>query len=320
MRALHPPIEPYATHLLIRDGHRVYYEECGNPQGIPVLFLHGGPGSGCRPDHRRFFDPQQCRAVLVDQRGAGRSSPPGELNGNSTPALLDDLERIRVSLGIPQWLLFGGSWGSALGLLYAQQHPERVSGLILRGTFLARDMDLQWFIRDGAPRIYPEQWLQLTESIPEEERSRLLDAIDQRLNGADELGQRRMAREWTLWTSRVALGDGFNPEALSDHVPAQVLNQARIELHYARHRYFIEEGQTLAHCDRLRNVPVVLIHGRRDLVCPLEAAFTLHRSLPHSELRVLPNAGHIAAGEEMLDALVTATDEMRARLVQSSSG
>lgn len=310
MRPLHPPIEPYAVHTLVRDPHRIYYEECGNPRGVPVLFLHGGPGSGCRPDHRRFFDPERCRAVLVDQRGAGRSLPAGELDHNTTQALLEDLELVRIALAIPEWLLFGGSWGATLALLYAQRYPDRVAGLILRGSFLAREQDLQWFVRDGAPRVYPEAWSQLIGAIPASERSDLLGAIEARLHGPDELARRRIAREWDAWSSQVALGDAYRPAAAGEHVAAATVHRACIELHYARHRYFISEGQVLAACAAVRTCPVTLIHGRRDLVCPPEAAFTLHRQLPQAELTMLPTAGHVAAGDEMVDALVTAVDRM----------
>jgi proline iminopeptidase len=314
MRTLYAPIEPYARHEMARGLHRVYVEECGNAGGLPVVFLHGGPGSGCKPDHRRFFDPGRYRIVLVDQRGAGRSTPQGERTDNTTQSLLEDLEAIRQQLAIERWLLFGGSWGAALALLYAQQYRQHVNGLILRGSFLAREKDLRWFIADGVPRIYAEQWLRLLSAVPEAERGDILGAIDRQLLGTDQLAQRRMAREWALWTNCVALGEEFDAGATGEHVPAHVLNQARIELHYALNRYFIAEGETLAHCERLRELPIILIHGRRDLVCPLEAAFTLQGRLPHAQLRVLRNAGHIAAGEEMLDALVVATDEMADRL------
>lgn len=313
MRTLHPPIEPFRSQYLTAGRHSVYFEQCGNPEGVPILFLHGGPGSGCRPDHRRLFDPNHLQAILVDQRGAGRSTPQGELRDNNTDALLADLESIRQLLKLDRWVIFGGSWGAALALLYAQRHPARVAGLILRGTFLARSRDLEWFIATGAPRVYPEQWASLTNCLPFEGQAAPVAAMDAMINGADELARRRIAREWTQWGNRVALEDDFDPHALADHVPAAVLHQARIELHYARHAYFIEEGQILNDCDeRLRSVPVTLIHGRKDLVCPVDSAFELQWRLPHAEIEVLPLAGHLARGEQMVDALVRAVDRMAA--------
>lgn len=314
MKALYPPIEPYAVHRFdVGDDHRIYLEECGNPAGIPVLFLHGGPGSGCRSHHRSFFDPQRYRAILVDQRGSGRSIPHGCIRGNTTQHLLHDLEFVRTHLNIRNWLLFGGSWGAALALLYAQAHPERVSGLILRGSFLARKRDVNWFVRDGASRLYPEHWQRFMENFDPKERTNPIRALCRRINGPDELERRRMAREWWLWSTRVTLGDGFvQPE--DEALPAGALSQSRIELHYAARRYFIREGQILEDCPKIAHLPSIIVHGRQDWVCPPESAWLLHRALPQSELRILPNAGHIAQGEEMIDALVSALDTMPERL------
>lgn len=318
MRTLYPPIEPFRSQHLNVGLHRIHVEECGDPAGIPLLFLHGGPGSGCRPDHRRFFDPSRYRIILADQRGAGRSLPQGELRENTTAHLLEDLEQIRRQLGVGQWLLFGGSWGATLALLYAQAHSERVLGLILRGSFLARRQDLHWFVETGAPRIYPEQWRQLLDMLPEKQRRTPVAALDRLLNGRDELAQWRAARAWTLWGNRVALADAFDPEGVTEHLSLSVLHQARIEVRYARRRYFIAEGQVLRDCDaRLQAIPVVLVHGRRDLVCPPEAAFSLRQRLPHADLSILPDAGHLAVGEDMVDALVTATDQMAMLLGRS---
>lgn len=314
MKVLYPELEPHAILHLQRDRHQVYVEECGNPDGIPVVFLHGGPGSGCRPHHRRFFDPERYRIVLLDQRGSGRSTPHGELRNNTTPHLLRDLEYIRRRLEIERWLLFAGSWGATLALLYAEAHPARVSGMVLRGTFLARECDLHWFAGEGANRIYPERWHQFLQSLPEAEHSAPLPALHQRLLGKDELAQRRAARAWNLWSSQVALGDAFEVSAFNEHVPAEVLHKARMELHYAVNRYFIGENQILDHCGKLADIPAILIHGRRDLVCLPEAAYGLHQRLSHSSLRILPHAGHISAGQEMIDALVAAADEMAERL------
>ena len=315
MRTLYPDLEPYATHRHARGSHRIHVEECGNPNGIPVLFLHGGPGSGCRPYHRRFFDPARYRIILLDQRGAGRSTPQGELKENTTADLLGDLEYLRRHLGVERWLLFGGSWGATLALLHAQQHPAAVSGFILRGTFLARRADLDWFVGpDGVRRVYPEQWEHLLAVLPADERRDPIAALYRRLTGKDELARRRAAREWELWGNRVVLGTEFEPGKQGEHVGSETVNQARIELHYAIHRYFLEENAILDGRDRIAHLPIILIHGRRDLVCPVEAAWALHRCLPESQLRILPEAGHIAGSEAMVDALVEATDEMAERL------
>ncbi len=308
MHTLYPPLEPYKTHTLKRDGHLIHVEECGHANGIPILFLHGGPGSGCKPHHRCFFDPDYFRIILLDQRGSGRSSPPGQLTHNRTDDLLGDLEALRGELGIDHWALFGGSWGATLALLYAQAFPQRVLGLILRGTFLARQADLDWFIASGGVRrIYPEAWEQLVRSLPESEREHPLLSLYTKLTGSDELACRRAARAWEHWGGQVTLGADFDLDALGDHVTAQTVNQARIELHYAVNGYFLAENQILEECDRITTLPLQIIHGRRDLVCPVESAFTLHQRLPGSTLKILPNAGHIAAGAEMIDALVEAT-------------
>jgi proline iminopeptidase len=318
MKALYPPIEPYAVHVLdVGGGHSVYVEECGNPAGLPAVFLHGGPGGGCKIYQRSFFDPAKYRAVLFDQRGCGRSKPCGLLEHNTTRHLLADMEAVRQRLGLEKWLLFGGSWGSALALLYAQQYPHRVSGIVSRGTFLARQADLDWYLKDGANRIYPERWAELLDAAqggPGGGDGDLVAAFQRILHGKDELARRRAARAWSLWGGQVALGDEFSPSGLEDHVPASVLHQARIELHYGFHRYFVEESQILRDCRLIPKMPVILVHGRRDLVCPVEAAFTLQKHLPFAELRILPGAGHIAGGAEMTSALVGAADDMAARL------
>jgi proline iminopeptidase len=322
MRELYPPVEPYAVHPLdVGGGHSVYVEECGNPAGIPAIFLHGGPGGGCKIYQRSFFDPTKYRAVLFDQRGCGRSKPHGLLEHNKTWDLLADMETIRERLGIEKWLLFGGSWGSALALLYAQQYPERVSGIVSRGTFLARQADLDWYIKDGVNRIYPERWAELQDTLHNSKAQNgsggaedLIAAFHHILHGPDELAQRRAARAWSVWGGQVALGEDFTLSDPEGHVPAHVLHQARIELHYGFHRYFVEENQILRDCPLIPKVPVILIHGRRDLVCPVEAAYTLQKHLPFAELRVLPTAGHIASNPEMTSALVQAADDLAGRL------
>ncbi|HEB78089.1 MAG TPA: prolyl aminopeptidase [Methylothermaceae bacterium] len=312
MKMLYPPIEPHARHWIEADGHRIYYEECGNPEGLPVLFLHGGPGSGCRPEHRRFFDPQRYRIILMDQRGSGRSEPQGEIRDNDTWKLLEDIEAIRLRLGVNRWLLFGGSWGGALALLYAQHHPERVLGMILRGVFLARRYDLDWFVRDGVRRIYPDHWHALVTSLPVSGWNDMIQGMYKAVTGGNEALQRRVVVAWSRWSDAVTLGRDFPPDRSYD--PEALLPKVKIELHYAAHQYFLKDNQILEGCRKIRAIPCVLVHGRWDLVCPLEAAFTLHRHLPGAQLQVLEHSGHIARGEEMVDALVKAADRMAERL------
>lgn len=315
MKTLYSEIEPFHTFFLNSGSkHQIYVEQSGNPDGIPVIFLHGGPCSGTKPDHRRFFNPDRYHIILFDQRGCGLSKPFGELECNSTQALCTDMERIRQQLKIDQWLLFGGSWGAALALLYAQQHPGQVVGMVLRGVFLARQQDLDWFLVEGARRIYPEQWQRLAESIPVQLRKNLLHALYDTLESQDEIAKRRVAREWAAWGGQVALGNDFQSGPHGAHVTEKMVKQARMELHYARHHYFIGENQILENCNKLSEIPAIIIHGRKDLVCPVESAMKLHQALPHADYIVLPEAGHIAQGLDMIDALVSATDQFAARL------
>ncbi len=315
MKNLYPEIEPYHIFFLETDSsHSVYVEQSGNPDGIPVIFLHGGPCSGTKPDHRRFFNPELYRIVLFDQRGCGQSLPFGELENNTTQDLIDDMERIRQRLGITRWLVFGGSWGGALALLYAQQHVDCVSGLIIRAVFLARQQDMDWFAKEGAGRIYPEQWQRLVDSIHHHYQENLIEGLCAVLWGEDEVAKRRVTKEWMAWGAQVALGGAYQPSLQNEHVTEKMVMQARMELHYARHHYFVAENQILDNCARLNKIPTVIIHGRQDLLCPLEAGMKLHLALPDAEYVVLPNGGHIAQGEEMVDALVCATDRFAARL------
>jgi len=309
MKPLYPEIQPYQTFFLETGSkHAVHVEQSGNPDGIPVVFLHGGPCSGTKPDHRRFFNPEFYRIILFDQRGCGLSVPFGKLENNTTQDLIDDMERIRNHLAIKQWLVFGGSWGGALALLYACQHKERVMGLILRAVFLARQQDLDWFAKDGANRIYPEQWQRLIDSVPEQSRGSLVQGLCDMLWGEDEVAQRRAAKEWIAWGSQVSLGNDYQPGSKGEHATEKMVKQARMELHYAKHHYFIQENQILDSCGALDKIPTLIIHSRHDFVCPMEAGYSLHKMLPSAEYIVLPNAGHIAQGAEMIDALVAATD------------
>ena len=315
MKILYPEIPPYHTFFLETGSkHSVYVEQSGNPDGIPVVFLHGGPCSGTKPDHRRFFNPEHYRIILFDQRGCGLSLPFGELENNTTQDLVDDMERIRQQLGIEKWLVFGGSWGAALALLYAQQHPDKVIGMIIRAVFLVRQQDLEWFAKTGANLIYPEQWQRLLESIPVHAREDLVQGLCDALWGNDEVAKRRVAKEWMVWGGQVALGNDYKPGRPCDHVTDKMVKQVRMELHYAKHAYFIKENQILENCPILQNIPTIIIHGRQDLVCPLEAGMKLHQALPHADYIVLPNAGHIAQGAEMIDALVSATNRFAEKL------
>ena len=310
MKTLYPEISPYHTFFLeTGTQHAVYVEQSGNPDGISVIFLHGGPCSGTKPDHRRFFNPDFYHIILFDQRSCGLSVPFGELEHNSTQDLIDDMERIRLHIGVEQWLLFGGSWGAALALLYAQQQPKKVIGMIIRAVFLARQQDLEWFAKVGVNLIYPEQWQRLLESIPEPSRKKLISGLCAALGGNDEVAKRRVAKEWLAWGAQVALGNDYMPDRQNEHVTEKMVKQVGMELHYAKHHYFVTENQILENCALLRNIPTVIIHGRQDLVCPIEAGMKLHQALPEADYIILPNAGHIAQGAEMIDALVSATDK-----------
>ena len=307
MKTLYPAIEPFNTFFLdTGTKHQVYVEQSGNPNGIPVIFLHGGPCSGTKPHHRCFFNPEKYHIVLFDQRGCGLSLPFGELEENHTHGLCADMEAIRERLNIEQWLVFGGSWGGALSLAYSELYPERVLGLIIRAVFLARKQDLDWFAENGAGRIYPEQWRRLQSAIPVRHGDFVQDCYHA-LFDKDELTQRRVAKEWLAWGAQVALGNDYSPS--DEHTTEKMLLQARMELHYAKHDYFLTENQLLENAHRLADIPTTIIHGRMDFVCPIEAGFSLHHAMPHAKYIVLPNAGHIAQGEDMIDALVSATDE-----------
>lgn len=311
MRVLYPEITPYQIFFLETAGkHKVYVEQSGNPNGIPVLFLHGGPCSGSKPDHRRFFHPERYRIILFDQRGCGNSLPFGELENNTTQDLLDDMERIRQQLQIEQWVLFGGSWGATLTLLYAQKYPNIVSAMIIRGVFLARQKDLDWFAKEGAGRIYPEQWQRLVSCVARVDPEQLIPALQAALWGENERIRQRVVKEWLAWGAQVALAQAYRPESDLEPVTEKMLKQVRMEMHYAFHHYFLTENQILEHCDKVQAIPSVIIHGRNDLMCPMEAAMRLYEALPHADYIVLPNAGHIAQGDDMIDALVAATDKI----------
>jgi proline iminopeptidase len=314
MRELYPPSTPYRTHTIAVSGeHRLYVEECGRPDGLPVVFVHGGPGAGCEPWHRQFFDPERYRIVLFDQRGCGRSLPHATLKGNTTRELVSDLENIREELGIGRWLVFGGSWGSTLGLVYAQTHPERVLGLVLRGIFLCRPRDIHWFYQEGASYLLPDYWEDFLQPVAEPERADLVGAYYRRLTGDDEVARMAAARAWSLWEGRASTL--LPRDSVVDHFtnPHTALSLARIECHYFMHDSFLETDQVLNNVGRISDIPGVIVHGRYDVVCPVEQAWALHAAWPQSRLQIIPDAGHSAAEPGIVDALVTATDQFAVR-------
>lgn len=314
MPGLYPDVSPYRTdRVRVDDVHTLYVEECGTPDGVPVLFLHGGPGAGLEPFHRRFFDPQRYRIILFDQRGCGRSTPHAELTGNSTQALVDDIERIRQRLGIEKWLIFGGSWGSTLALVYAQTCSARVSGLILRGIFLCRRKDIHWFYQSGASHLLPDYWEDFLAPIPQRERSDLVRAYHDRLTGSNEVARMAAAKAWATWEARAATLKPNNNIVEHFASPHTALSLARVECHYFFNDSFLQPDQILDQADRLRGIPGVIIHGRYDLVCPLEQAWLLHEAWPESQLRVIADAGHSASEPGIAAALVLATDQFVGR-------
>jgi len=309
---LYPEIEPYDSGMLAVDArHTLYWEQSGNPHGTPVVLLHGGPGAGCSPGQRRFFDPAFYRIVLFDQRGAGRSTPHGDLTDNTTPHLVADLDKLRTHLGIERWLMFGGSWGSTLALAYAQAHPELCLGLALRGIFLCRDREVDWFLY-GLRSIFPEAWRDFVEPIPEPERQDLLAAYASRLNHPDPVVHMPAARAWSRYEGRCSTLLP-NAEMLAyfsdDHV---ALGLARIEAHYFRHRVFLPENALLDNVHRLRKIPAVIVQGRYDMVCPAVTADDLHRAWPEAEYAVVPDAGHSAWEPGIRAQLVAAMERFKA--------
>ena len=315
MAHLYPDIKPSVTHTLEVDSpHKLYVEESGTLDGIPVVFVHGGPGAGCERYHRRFFDPNVYRIILFDQRGCGRSTPHAELARNTTQALVADMEVIREKLGIDKWVVFGGSWGSTLGLVYAQTHPQRVLGLILRGIFLCRPAEIHWFYQDGANWIYPDYWEDFVRPIPEEERGNFVRAYYKRLTGDDEVARMAAAKAWSVWEGRSATL--LPNQSVINHFgdPYTALSLARIECHYFINNSFLEPNQILRDAHRLTGIPGTIVHGRYDIVCPMKSAWDLHQAWPESVL-VISNAGHSATEPATSDALVNATIEMSKRFL-----
>lgn len=312
--ALFTEIEPYASGMLDVGGvHRMYWEQCGNPRGEPVLFLHGGPGAGAAPAHRRFFDPAHYRIVIYDQRGAGRSTPLGELQDNTTPHLVSDIEALRRHLGIERWLVFGGSWGSTLALAYGEAHPERCSGFILRGIFLCRRSEIDWFLY-GLRTLFPEAWRSFAGMIPDAERGDLLAAYYQRLTDPDPRVHMPAARAWSTYEG-VCSTLLPSPETVAYFASDVVaLGLARIEAHYFSHDIFLPENALLANLHRIRHIPAVIVQGRYDAVCPIVTADEVRAAWPEAEYIVVPDAGHSAWEPGICTRLVRATEAFKNRL------
>lgn len=315
MSALYPPIEPYQQGWLsVGDGHEIYYEQCGNPDGKPCLFVHGGPGGGSSPSARQFFDPERYRIIVFDQRGCGRSRPHASLHANTTWDLVADIERLRAALGVEKWLVFGGSWGSTLALAYAQQHPAQVSELVLRGIFLLRPQEIHWFYQHGASELYPDAWEQYVKPIPESERNDLVSAFHRRLTGSDHAAQLEAARAWSVWEASCSFLRQ-NPDFIAHlDAPEAALAMARIECHYFVNGGFLDsQNQLLEHIDRIRHIPAVIVQGRYDVVCPPTTAWALHRTWPEADFQLIADAGHSAFDPANARALVAATDRFAQR-------
>ena len=316
MKSLYPELQARRTGTLPpEDGHTVWFEESGNPDGIPVVFVHGGPGGGTQPLYRRFFDPARYRIVLFDQRGCGQSTPHAELEHNNTWALVSDMERLRELLGIQAWVVFGGSWGSTLSLAYSQNHPDRTLAIILRGIFLLRQQELEWFYQDGASRMFPDAWEQYLQAIPDDERDDLLQAYYRRLTHPDQTDRVSAARAWSRWeaaTSKLIPSPSL-VESFQDARFAEAF--ARIESHYFVHGGFLDHPDQLLHnVERIRHIPGFIVQGRYDVVCPPQTAWDLHQAWPEAEYHVVPDAGHSATEPGIVDRLVDATDRTADRL------
>jgi proline iminopeptidase len=309
-RTLYPRLDARVTgRLRVSELHELYFEESGNPDGKPVVFLHGGPGGGSDPKQRRFFDPERYRIVLFDQRGSGQSTPHACLEENTTWDLVADIEKLRQHLGIERWQVFGGSWGCTLALAYAEKHPDRVTELVLRGVFMLRRWELEWFYQCGASRLFPDAWEKYLAPIPEAERGDLITAYHSRLTSDDEEVRHQAARAWSVWEATTSFLQ-HNPDHVTHAADDDFsLAFSRIECHYFVNKgFFRSETQLLDDAERIRHIPTVIAHGRYDVVCPLENAWDLHKALPQAELSIIPDSGHSALEAGIVDALVRATD------------
>ncbi|MDT2019485.1 prolyl aminopeptidase [Methylocella sp. CPCC 101449] len=308
--SFYPSIQPYDSGMLdVGDGHSVYWEVCGNPDGKPALFLHGGPGGGCHPDYRRLFDPLTYKIVLFDQRGCGRSTPHAAIEANTTQHLVDDIERLRLLLKVDNWLILGGSWGVALALAYAQQHREHVRALVLRGAFTARQLEFDWLYKHGASSMFPEGWERFIAPIPEAERDDLITAYHRRLVGDDTVVRLEAARTWCSWEGELLTLKPRTPR--TGPATRGEIALSRIEAHYFVHKAFLSEGQLIANMGKIADIPGVIVQGRYDVVTPPRTALELHKAWPKSLLHIVPDAGHATSEPGILAALVEATDSFR---------
>jgi proline iminopeptidase len=309
----YPPIEPYKTgRLKVSEIHDLYYEEVGNPKGSPILFIHGGPGGGVSPDHRQYFDPEYYRIILFDQRGCGKSLPAADLRENTTWDLIADIEKLRKELKIEKWIVFGGSWGSTLSLLYAETHPDRVKGLVLRGIFLCRKQDVDWFYQDGASHIFPDAWEPYWNHIPADERKNMVAAYYKRLTDPNIDVRLAAAKTWSLWEGSTSL---HTPDlSLLDHFSGDVfaIAFARIECHYFINGIWMRsDNQILEDVHKIRHIPTEIVHGRYDVVCPVNQAWDLHRAFPEAQLHITPDAGHAAKEPGNLAKLIEITERFK---------
>lgn len=313
-RSPYPPIRPYASGRLdVGDGHELYWELCGNPDGKPVVFLHGGPGSGCTPAHRRLFDPARYRILLFDQRGCGRSTPLGSLNANTTQHLVADIERLRIETGTERWVLFGGSWGAALALAYAEAHPERAEALILRGVFTGRSSELAWYYREGASLLFPEEWEQFLQPLAPADRSNPIPAYRHLLTHPDRQIRAGAALAWTRWEARtMSVRPNTNGGTGGFTASDSVIAFARIENHYFFHDLWLQDGQLLRDANRLAGIPGVIVQGRYDVVTPPVTAYALTKVWPDAELQMVEDAGHAFSEPGTLHRLLLATDRFAA--------
>lgn len=311
MAALYPDIKANSTHTIsVSDIHTLYVEECGSQDGIPVLFLHGGPGAGIERYHRRFFDPEKYRMILFDQRGSGKSVPHASLKENTTQTLVEDIETIRKKFGIQKWIIFGGSWGSTLALVYAQTHPDQVTALVIRGIFMCRKKEIDWIYQEGASRIYPDFWADFIAPIPKEKRHDMINAYYDILTGDNDIARMSAAKAWSLWEGRTAtLATRSEVVEHFSHLHT-ALSIAMIECHYFVNNSFLEENQILKNVEKIRHIPAYIVQGRYDMICPMESAYELHQAWPEAEFIVIKDAGHAASEPGIVSALVSIMNKL----------